>query len=144
MSFRQALRTVLLDQGQECSRSVDQDKTLLFSSPCVDGTHSFQNLSKGGTGFAHMTHWLPQLNDLLTWTLGSPSGFTEEVHTANKKGWRSSQAIRREARLRLRYGPFWGVYSHPAFSLYGYHSLEEKKDKSCFSFRGFDYLEDSR
>ncbi|CAK9033355.1 unnamed protein product [Durusdinium trenchii] len=26
------------------------------------------------------------------------------------------------------YGPFWGVYSHPAFSLYGYHSLEEKKE----------------
>lgn len=25
------------------------------------------------------------------------------------------------------YGPFWGVYSHPGFSLYGYHSLKEKE-----------------
>ena len=26
-----------------------------------------------------------------------------------------------------RYGPFWAVYSHPAFSLYGYRSQEEKE-----------------
>jgi len=26
------------------------------------------------------------------------------------------------------YGPFWGVYSHPGFSLYGYHSQKEKQE----------------
>ena len=30
--------------------------------------------------------------------------------------------------MPARYGPFWGVYSHPGFSLYGYHSKKEKEE----------------
>ena len=32
-----------------------------------------------------------------------------------------------DAACFARYGPFWAVYSHPAFSLYGYRSQEEKE-----------------